>query len=69
MRNTKRRVGSLVLKIETNGLQILVQREIFHKDSHLQAFYWFGSYPRSMRTTVRNIDKIAIFAAQIVRTL
>ena len=39
MRNTKRRVGSLVLKIETNGLQILVQREILHKYSHLQVLF------------------------------
>ena len=30
MRTTKRRVGSLVLKIEKNGFQILVQRENLH---------------------------------------
>ena len=47
MRNTKRRVGSLVLKIETNGLQILVQREILHKYSCIRAFFfsiWFIPY-------------------------
>ena len=49
MRTIKRRVGSLVLKIEKNGLQILVQREILHKYSHLQVLFdkksLFGSYP------------------------
>ena len=46
MRTIKRRVGSLVLKIEKNGLQILVQREILHKYSCIRAFFFqFGSYP------------------------
>ena len=52
MRTIKRRVGSLVLKIEKNGLQILVQREILHKYSHLQVLFdkksLFGSYPTNM---------------------
>ena len=39
MRTIKRRVGSLVLKIEKNGLQILVQREILHKYSHLWVLF------------------------------
>ena len=30
-RNIKRRVGGLILKIEKNGFQILVQREILHQ--------------------------------------
>ena len=52
MRTIKRRVGSLVLKIEKNGLQILVQREILHKYSHLQVLFdkksLFGSYPTTV---------------------
>ena len=57
-----RQLAGCALKIERNGLQIIVQREIFHMESYLQSFLQLGSYSTSMRTAVKNIDKIAIFA-------
>ena len=71
MRTIKRRVGSLVQKIEKNGFQILVQREILHKYSHLRVLFdkksLFGSYPISNTTALKyRSSKPRLFLTSLV---